>query len=71
MSTLQQPPSQPEIPAEVWLLWNATGGHWAYDGDLMAPLEGRIACLSERDAIEYAEYLHLSVGITAVPVRVK
>jgi hypothetical protein len=65
------PPPLPEVPPEVWLLWNATAGHWTYDADAMAPLDGFIACLSRKGAQAYAEHLKQILGVTAIPVRVK
>jgi hypothetical protein len=71
MSTHQQPPSQPEVPAELWMLWAPDDSDWISDGDADSPATGLVVCLSEAGAQGFADYLADSGQAWAIPVRVK
>jgi hypothetical protein len=71
MSTHQQPPSQPEIPAELWMLLAPDDSEWIKDGDWGSPASGLVVCLSAADAMDFCDYLADKGQAWAIPVRVK
>jgi hypothetical protein len=76
MSTHPQPPPQPEIPAELWMLWDfgegdRAQGDWAH-GNNPESLGGDYAVfLTNTAAHNEAVYRHKTTGARVRPVRVK
>lgn len=71
MSTHQQPPPQPEVPAELWMLWNIEDSGWVISLDALHSGPTFLVAFSEAHAGVAAEHQGREYGITAIPVRVK
>ncbi len=69
----QQPPSQPEIPAELWMLWTPQASDWLYESepDANGFPSAWVVFTSDRDATQYAKQLREDCDIIATAVRVK
>jgi hypothetical protein len=68
---MSSPEKQPEIPAELWMLWAPDDSEWIKDGDADSPPSGLVVCLSAADAMDFCDYLADKGQAWAIPVRVK
>jgi hypothetical protein len=69
--THQQPPSQPEIPAELWMLWIPRLGEWALSLEARKDGPTYLVAFSEPQAAAAAKHQNEHYVVTCHPVRVK
>jgi hypothetical protein len=67
----QLSPSQPEIPGELWMLWDIDMSTWLTDGDYDSPVGSYLVCLSQSDAEAVQAYYENIHGLLTKPARVK
>jgi hypothetical protein len=70
MSTHQQP-SQPEVPAELWLLWIPDSRIYVLSMDDARDGPTYLAAFSQAEATRAAEHQGRMYDFHCVPVRVK
>ena len=63
------PTRKPEIPAELWMLWEGSG--WVVSVDEAPGGPTYLVAFSEADADSAAAHQEETFGVECVPVRVK